>query len=97
LRGASVRAGVDDQYNVACVALKAGRQHFDLLLSDIDMPRKGGYDFIRDVRRSGHRLPAAALTAFARSGTARAPLLYGYQAHVTKSKSPRSYSQPSCR
>jgi len=61
-----------------------GAQHFDALISDIGMPRKDGYDFIRDVRRGGHRLPAAALTAFARSEDRTRALLYGYQAHVTK-------------
>jgi len=61
-----------------------GAQHFDALISDIGMPRKDGYDLIRDVRRGGHRLPAAALTAFARSEDRTRALLYGYQAHVTK-------------
>jgi signal transduction histidine kinase/PAS domain-containing protein len=65
-----------------------GEQHFDVLLSDIGMPRKDGYDFIRDVRRGGHRLPAAALTAFARSEDRTRALLYGYQAHVTKPVEP---------
>jgi len=48
------------------------------------MPRKDGYDFIRDVRRSGHRLAATALAAFARSEDRTRAMLYGYQAHVTK-------------
>ena len=48
------------------------------------MPRKDGYEFILDVRRNGHRLPAAALTAFARSEDRTRALLSGYQAHVTK-------------
>jgi signal transduction histidine kinase/PAS domain-containing protein len=65
-----------------------GEQHFDVLLSDIGMPRKDGYDFIRDVRRGGHRLPAAALTAFARSEDRTRALLYGYQAHITKPVEP---------
>jgi signal transduction histidine kinase len=63
-------------------------RHFDVLISDIGMPRKDGYDFIRDVRRSGHRLPAAALTAFARSEDRTRALLYGYQAHITKPVEP---------
>jgi CheY-like chemotaxis protein len=63
-------------------------QSFDALLSDIGMPRKDGYEFIRDVRRAGHRLPAAALTAFARSEDRTRALLYGYQAHITKPVEP---------
>jgi len=63
-------------------------QRFDALISDIGMARKDGYDFILDVRRSGHRLPAAALTAFARSEDRTRALLSGYQAHVTKPVEP---------
>jgi signal transduction histidine kinase/PAS domain-containing protein len=63
-------------------------QRFDVLLSDIGMPRRDGYDFIVDVRRNGYRLPAAALTAFARSEDRTRALLSGYQAHVTKPVEP---------
>jgi CheY-like chemotaxis protein len=78
---------------VTAVSAEAGlalleSQSFDALLSDIGMPRKDGYEFIRDVRRAGHRLPAAALTAFARSEDRTRALLYGYQAHITKPVEP---------
>jgi CheY-like chemotaxis protein len=63
-------------------------QRFDALLSDIGMPRRDGYEFIADVRRNGYRLPAAALTAFARSEDRTRALLLGYQAHVTKPVEP---------
>jgi CheY-like chemotaxis protein len=63
-------------------------QRFDVLISDIGMPRKDGYQFIVDVRRRGLRLPAAALTAFARSEDRTRALLSGYQAHVTKPVEP---------
>ena len=42
----------------------------DVLLSDIGMPLMDGYEFIRKVRAArtnGDSIPAAALTAFARS------------------------------
>jgi signal transduction histidine kinase/PAS domain-containing protein len=61
---------------------------FDVLISDIGMPRRDGYDFIADVRRRGLRLPAAALTAFARSEDRTRVLLAGFQAHVTKPVEP---------
>jgi CheY-like chemotaxis protein len=38
-------------------------EHFDVLLSDIEMPYENGYDFIRSVRRSAHEIAAAAVTA----------------------------------
>jgi CheY-like chemotaxis protein len=58
------------------------------LISDIGMPGEDGYEFILDVRRDRHRLPAAALTAFARSEDRTRALLTGYQAHVTKPVEP---------
>lgn len=64
------------------------QRHFDALISDIGMPRKDGYELIAAVRRGGHRLPAAALTAFARSEDRTRALLAGYQAHVTKPVEP---------
>ncbi|MDB5318645.1 MAG: sensor hybrid histidine kinase [Phycisphaerales bacterium] len=63
----------------------------DILLSDIGMPAMDGYEFIRQVRESlasGDRLPAAALTAFARSEDRRRALLAGYQTHVVKPVEP---------
>jgi CheY-like chemotaxis protein len=65
-----------------------GERRFDVLLSDIGMPRKDGFQFITEARRAGHRLPAAALTAFARSEDRTRALMSGYQAHVAKPVEP---------
>jgi CheY-like chemotaxis protein/nitrogen-specific signal transduction histidine kinase len=65
-----------------------GERRFDALLSDIGMPRKDGFQFITEARRAGHRLPAAALTAFARSEDRTRALMSGYQAHVAKPVEP---------
>jgi CheY-like chemotaxis protein len=43
---------------------------------------------VREQIASGERLPAAALTAFARSEDRRRALLAGYQAHVAKPVEP---------
>jgi signal transduction histidine kinase/ActR/RegA family two-component response regulator len=60
----------------------------DVLLSDIAMPDVSGYSFIQRVRAtpadSGGRIPAIALTAYARAEDARRALAAGFQAHVTK-------------
>lgn len=60
----------------------------DVLLSDISMPGKDGYQFIREVRArepDGTRvIPAAALTALARPEDRARALLAGYQAHISK-------------
>jgi signal transduction histidine kinase/CheY-like chemotaxis protein len=63
----------------------------DVLLSDIGMPTMDGYEFIRLVRQeiaSAERMPAAAITAFARSEDRRRALLAGYQTHIPKPVEP---------
>jgi PAS domain S-box-containing protein len=62
----------------------------DVLLSDIGMPETDGYDLIRVIRgkRNTKQLPAAALTAFARSEERRRALLAGFQTHVAKPVDP---------
>jgi PAS domain S-box-containing protein len=60
----------------------------DLLISDIGMPGEDGYELIRRVRSlpaaSGGRLPAIALTAYARTEDRLQALRSGYQMHVPK-------------
>ena len=60
----------------------------DVIVSDVGMPDKDGYDFIREVRSlpqsAGGATPAIALTAFARSEDRTRAMLAGYQVHVSK-------------
>jgi PAS domain S-box-containing protein len=59
----------------------------DLLISDIGLPEVDGYDLMRQIRRQERpsvRLPAIALTAYARTEDRTRALLAGYQAHVAK-------------
>ncbi|HWN42666.1 MAG TPA: ATP-binding protein, partial [Thermoanaerobaculia bacterium] len=60
----------------------------DVLLSDIGVPGEDGYSLIRKLRaRSaelGGNLPAAALTAYARSEDRIRALSAGFQAHLAK-------------
>jgi CheY-like chemotaxis protein/two-component sensor histidine kinase len=60
----------------------------DLLISDIGMPDEDGYDLIRQVRAlpeaGGGRVPAIALTAYARVEDRMQALRAGYQMHVPK-------------
>ena len=61
---------------------------FDVLLSDIAMPEEDGYALIRRLRardpEHGGRIPAAALTAYARSEDRARALLAGFQMHLAK-------------
>ena len=59
----------------------------DVLISDIGMPGADGHELMRTIRaqeRTGHRLPALALTAFARADDRKRAMLAGYQAHLSK-------------
>ena len=57
---------------------------FDLLVSDIGMPERDGYDFIAELRARRIETPALALTAFARAEDRARMLRSGYQAHASK-------------
>jgi PAS domain S-box-containing protein len=59
----------------------------DLVVSDIGIPGEDGYDLIRQIRSRGldaTRLPAIALTAYARSEDRVRALEAGYQRHLVK-------------
>jgi len=65
---------------------------FDLLISDVGMPGKDGYELIREVRqREGahERLPAIALTAFSRDLDRQQALQAGFDAHLSKPLRPQ--------
>ncbi|HSI03772.1 MAG: response regulator [Myxococcota bacterium] len=74
----------------ALIALRVERP--DLLLSDIGMPGVDGYELMRRIRQlgpdEGGRVPAAAISAFARSEDRRRALMAGYQMHLSKPVEP---------
>ena len=63
-----------------------------MLVSDIGMPEVDGYELIRAIRASTdpavRELPAAALTAFARSEDRTKALQSGFQMHLAKPVDP---------
>jgi PAS domain S-box-containing protein len=64
----------------------------DILVSDIGLPEEDGYALIRRLRAAeagtGKRLPAIALTAFARTEDRLQALASGYNMHVPKPVEP---------
>ncbi|RKI49380.1 response regulator, partial [Corallococcus sp. AB049A] len=67
-------------------------EHPDVLVSDIGMPGTDGYGFIERVRAlpgdQGGRIPAVAITAYARSEDRTRVLRAGFQSHVPKPVEP---------
>ena len=63
-------------------------EHVDAVVSDIGMPVRDGYDFIRTVRslpdEAKASIPAIALTAFARGEDHTQALLAGFNVHLSK-------------
>jgi len=82
------------------VAVSSAREALDLLLegrfevlvSDIEMPGTDGYQLIRELRlrspQQGGSVPAAALTAYARTEDRMRALRAGFQLHLAKPVQP---------
>ncbi len=87
-RGARVRAVAGSEEALA--ALEAELP--DVLVSDIEMPGQDGYALIRTIRalppERGGRIPAAALTAYARTEDRMQALLAGFHLHMPKPVQP---------
>jgi CheY-like chemotaxis protein len=69
----------------ALLALRTTRPA--VIVSDIGMPHMDGYQFMRALRANeprNQRIPALALTAFARAEDRKSSLLAGYQGHLAK-------------
>ena len=81
----------------ASAALSAlQREPFDVLVSDIGLPGDDGYVLIRRVRAldaaRGGRIPALALTAYARLEDRDAAMAAGYQQHAAKPIDPAEFA-----
>ncbi len=68
------------------------KERIDVLLSDIEMPGTDGYQLIRELRlrpsQQGGSVPAAALTAYARTEDRLRALRAGFQMHLPKPVQP---------
>jgi signal transduction histidine kinase len=86
--GADVRA--TDSGHEALELL--GHAASDVLISDVGMPLMNGYELIRRVRGLDdlrlQKIPALALTAYARAEDRRRALLEGFQMHLSKPVDP---------
>jgi CheY-like chemotaxis protein len=83
-RGVQVTAASSADEGLAALDLEIP----DVLLSDIAMPDHDGFDLIRRVRERpadrGGRVPAVAITAYARPEDTERSLASGFQMHLSK-------------
>src|SRR5882672_9238227 len=70
-------------------AKRAREQQFDLILLDVMLPGKDGFDVCRELRRAGLRTPIILLTAKAQEAEKILGLELGADDYVTKPFSPR--------
>jgi signal transduction histidine kinase/ActR/RegA family two-component response regulator len=89
LAGADVVVAASAAEGIKCVTARQP----DVIVSDIGMPERDGYQFVRQVRdlgsARGGKTPAIALTAFARSEDRTRAMLAGYQVHMSKPIEPQ--------
>lgn len=90
--GAEVVALATPDEVIAALKEQTSDSRFDILISDIGMPQQDGYALLQRVRllesNQGGRIPAVALTAYARAEDRKAALLAGFQSHVAKPVEP---------
>jgi len=67
-------------------------EHPNFLLLDISMPRKSGWDVLKEIRADGEfkSLPVIALTAHAMTGDEERAILAGFDGYITKPVSPKT-------
>jgi len=71
-------------------AVRRGREpHWDLILLDVMLPKKDGFDVCRELRRAGIRTPIILLTARTQEAEKVLGFEHGADDYVTKPFSPR--------
>jgi two-component system alkaline phosphatase synthesis response regulator PhoP len=80
---------VETSANGEDAARRARQQRYDLILLDVMLPGKDGFEVCRELRRAGHRLPIILLTAKSQEAEKVLGLEIGADDYVTKPYSPR--------
>lgn len=84
---AAAGAEVETASSATEAAEKAGRFAADVLVTDVGMPGEDGYSLLRRLRTGGEaarRIPAVALTAYARPEDVEQAHAAGFEAHLPK-------------
>ncbi len=67
-----------------CMMTKGDGDHFDLVISDINMPQMDGFEFLKLSKSAIPSLPVILITAFGNKVTERAALNEGAAAYLNK-------------
>jgi DNA-binding NtrC family response regulator len=59
-------------------------REFNLILSDIGLPAKDGFDLVRELQELGHRSPVVLMTSFGGADTAKRAKLVGAFGYLDK-------------
>ncbi|MDF2694977.1 MAG: two-component hybrid sensor and regulator [Labilithrix sp.] len=86
LRGAGATTDDVDSASSALAAIRARLP--DIVLSDIGMPERSGYDLVAELRSRGFDRPVVALTACASSEDRARALRSGFDDHIAKPVEP---------
>ena len=86
---AAAGAEVETASSAMEAAEKVGRFPADVLVTDVGMPGEDGYSLLRRLRRDAgpqgfRRIPAVALTAYARPEDVEQAHAAGFEAHLPK-------------
>jgi len=89
--GANVTPAASAAEALSALDAPGDQPRFDVLVSDVGLPEKDGYELLADVRRrgAGVALPALALTAYAREEDKLRALGAGFDAYLAKPVEPR--------
>ena len=71
-------------HSAAQAVEKVRTEQFDVLISDIGLPDRSGYDLMREIRRSKNNLPGIALSGFGREQDINEARAAGFAEHLTK-------------
>jgi signal transduction histidine kinase/CheY-like chemotaxis protein len=86
LKNAGATTGAVDSVSAALATIRARSP--DIVLSDIGMPERSGYDLIGELRSRRFERPVVALTAFAGSEDRARALRSGFDDHIAKPVEP---------
>jgi DNA-binding response OmpR family regulator len=81
-RGMAVTALNDPMEAIEAVK----KQHYDLIITDIGMPKMSGFDLYREIRKNNESLPICFLSSFEISDTEFDQIFPATKAHIFMKK-----------